>query len=76
MAQKIELYSIWDPRNYMTEFIGFILFLIASYITIGFDEVIHGMAIVMAVVFFLWLLKSFYDEMKRDNIRKERKAAK
>ncbi|MHA1910252.1 MAG: hypothetical protein ACTSYA_01035 [Candidatus Kariarchaeaceae archaeon] len=76
MTQKIELYSIWDPRNYMTEFIGFVLFLIATYITIGFDEVIHGMAIVMAVVFFLWLMKSFFDEMRRDNVRKEKKAAK
>ncbi|MCG3219348.1 MAG: hypothetical protein KAR35_10095 [Candidatus Heimdallarchaeota archaeon] len=76
MTQKIELYSIWDPRNYMTEFVGFMIFLLASFMTIGFDEVIHGMAIALAVVFFLWLVKSFFDEVRRDKVRKERKAAK
>ena len=76
MAQKIELYSIWDPRNYMTEFVGFLLFLIAYFITMGFDDVIHFMSLVLAVVFFLWLIKSFFDELRRDRVRKERKAAK
>ena len=76
MAQKIELYSIWDPRNYMTEFVGFLIFTITAFISRDFDDVIHFMTILMAVVFFLWLLKSFFDEVKRDKVRKERKASK
>ena len=44
--------------------------------TIGFDEVIHFMSLLLAIVFFLWLIKSFIDELRRDNVRKERKAAK
>ena len=74
MAQKIELYSIWDPRNYTTEIIGLILF--TSFALLFGDPVINLLFTSVAIVFFLWLLKSFYDEMKRDQIRKEKKAAK